>query len=295
MSLLEALKKQTQGFKGTIGVSVKNLSTGETADINGDVVFPTASVFKVPVIVTFYRQRDEGKLSLENQVHIREQDKVPGSGVLKELSEGLPVSYKDLLTLMMIVSDNTATDLITKTVGFDNINKTMKKFCLTKTNVSKYCRQILFDLVDINNLQLDEMTLDVFEQAAESGEYRGSWSLSTEDNDVTTPNEMTKLLELIVNSEAASEESCKAILDIMAKCQTGGYRIPKYLPTKKVSLQRKTGSIPGIRNDVGIVTIKETGVKYIISCFTMNAEDVYAAEEAIAKVSQATYNHFSPP
>ena len=83
------------------------------------------------------------------------------------------------------------------------------------------------------------------------------------------------------------------ILDIMSKCQTGGYRIPKYLPPKEVLLQRKTGSLPGIRNDVGIVTIKETGEQYTLACFTMGAEDVYAAEEVVAKVSQAVYNHFS--
>jgi hypothetical protein len=59
-----------------------------------------------------------------------------------------------------------------------------------------------------------------------------------------------------------------------------------------VKLERKTGSLPGIRNDVGIVTIKATGERYVLSCFTMGAEDVYAAEEAVAQVSLNVYNHF---
>ncbi len=293
MSLINVIKEPAEGFQGKLGVSVKHLVTGETANLNGDVVFPTASVFKVPVIVEFYRRVERGRISLDEQILLKESDKVPGSGILKELSEGLPVSYRDLLSLMMIVSDNTATDLIVKKVGFDNINNTMDAFGLKKTRVNRYCRQILFDLVGVNNLRLDEMTIDVFEKAAEANDYVGSWSLGVEDNDVSTPNEMNALLELIVTREAASSESCQAILDIMSKCQTGTYRIPKYLPQKKVLLQRKTGSLPGIRNDVGVITIKETGERYLLTCFTMDAEDTYEAEEVIAKVSQSVYTYFA--
>lgn len=287
------IKKPVEGFKGVLGVSVKNLDTGETANLNGDMLFPTASVFKVPVIIEFYRQVEDYMISLDDQVLLREGDKVPGSGILKDLSEGLPVSYRDLLSLMMILSDNTATDLIVKKVGFENINNAMLDLDLKNTRVTKYCRQILFDLVGVNDLKLEEMTIDVFQKAAESDDYSGSWSLETEDNDVSTPEEMTRLIELIATGKAADSESCQAILDIMAKCQTGTYRIPKYLPLKKLLLQRKTGSLPGIRNDVGVITIKESGVRYILTCFTMGAEDVYQAEEVIAKVSQGVYEYFT--
>jgi beta-lactamase class A len=291
MSLFDAIKEPATSFKGTLGVSVINLDTGESANLNGDMLFPTASVFKIPVIVEFYRQIDSGRISLAQQIVLSERDKVPGSGILKELSEGLPVSYRDLLSLMMIVSDNTATDLVVGKVGFDNINHAMRELGLNDTKVTKYCRQILFDLVGVNDLKIEEMTLDVFKKAAENNDYAGSWSLGIEDNDISTPNEMTHLLELIAKNEAASSESCQAILDIMAKCQTGTYRIPKYLPLKEVLLQRKTGSLPGIRNDVGIITIKATGERYALTCFTMSAEDIYEAEEVIAKVSQAVYEY----
>jgi beta-lactamase class A len=293
MSLKEVITEEAKGFNGVIGVSVKNLDTGEYAEVNGDMLFPTASVFKVPVIVEFFRQIDNNRIKIEDQTLLREKDKVPGSGILKELSEGMPVSYKDLLSLMMIVSDNTATDIIVKKVGFENINNTMRELGLNDTKVTKYCRQILFDLVGLNNLELEEMTINVFNEATENRYYSGSWSLKTKDNNVSTPKEMTRLLELITEGKAASEESCQKILEIMAKCQTGPYRIPKYLPSKEVILQRKTGSLPGIRNDVGIITIKERGKIYIISCFTREAENNYEAEEVIARISQKVYNYFS--
>ena len=292
MSLLEAVKKPAEGFKGVLGVSVNHLGTGESASLNGDRLFPTASVFKVPVIVEFYRQVERGVLSLDERVTLREVDKVPGSGILRELTEGLEVSLRDLLSLMMIVSDNTATDLVAGRVGFDNVNRTLRGLGLTRTSISRYCREILFDLVGVNDVPRGEMTLSLYEKAMEAGEGAPSWSLGTENNDVTTPNEMNRLIALVSEGKAASQESCDQILGIMAKCQTGPARIPKYLPAREVRLERKTGSLPGIRNDVGIVTLRATGERYALSCFTMGAEDVYAAEEVIAQVSLNVYTHF---
>ena len=293
MSLLGSIEVIAEEFEGELGVSMKHIGTGIQTSYNNTIRFPTARVFKIPVIVEFYRQVDTGKISLEHQIVLREQDKVPGSGVLKELSEGMPVSYQDLLSLMMIISDNTATDLVAEMVRFENINETMRKLGLKNTKATKYCRQILFDLVGINHLGIEEMTLDVFKEATEKGEYIGTWSLGVEDNNISTPDEMTHLLELVATGKAASEESCQAIMDIMVKCQTGSYRIPKYLPLKKVLLHRKTGSLPGIRNDVGVITIKETDERYILTCFTKNAKNNYEAEEVIAKVSQTVFEYFS--
>jgi beta-lactamase class A len=293
MSLQEVISEPSKNFKGILGVAFKHLGSGEQANLNGDRIFPTASVFKVPVILEFYRQVEAGTLGFDDQIILREEDKVPGSGILKELSEGMSVSLRDLLSLMMIVSDNTATDIIVSKVGMDNVNKSLNELGLTKTRVKKYCREMLFDLVEINDLPLKGMTLELYEKASETRVYGGSWSLGVDDNNVTTPNEMNRLLELIVEGKAASSESCEAILQIMAKCQTGAYRIPKYLPQRELLLQRKTGSLPGIRNDVGILTIKKTGERYTLSCFTMDAVDVYAAEEVIAVLSREVYQYLT--
>jgi len=104
---------------------------------------------------------------------------------------------------------------------------------------------------------------------------------------------MLRLLEMIHEGEAASRESCDAILATMRRCQTGGYRIAKYLPRSEIDFAHKTGSLPGIRNDAGIVTLRGTGESYIISCFTMDATDVFEAEEVIAEASKNVYGHFT--
>jgi len=125
MALVELLEEVADGFQGVLGVSVKHLGTGESASINGDRLFPTASVFKVPVLVEFYRQVDRGLLSPQEQVVLTRRDKVPGSGILKELSEGLRLPMVDLVRLMMILSDNTATDLVATRVGLENVNRAL--------------------------------------------------------------------------------------------------------------------------------------------------------------------------
>jgi beta-lactamase class A len=293
MALYDEIVKETRGFEKVLGVAVKHLRTGEGASFNGDELFPTASVFKVPVIVELYRQAEAGRLSLDDKMVLKEAEKVPGSGILKELSEGLEVTVRDLSRLMMILSDNTATDMIVERVGKDNVNATMRRLGLNKTVVVADCRDLLFDLVGANDLPDDEKTLDRYLQLAKAGANKGAWSLGTERNDVTTPLEMNRLLGLIVEGEAVGRAGCDAILATMEKCQTGEYRVPKYLPAEKVKMYRKTGSLPGIRNDVGVITILSSGEKYCISCFTRGAPDVYAAEEAIARVSRSVYRYFA--
>ena len=293
MSLSELIREPVEAFDGKLGVSVKNLGSGEAALLNGDELFPTASVFKVPVIVELYRQVDAGAISLDEKVTLLERDKVPGSGILRELGEGLELSIRDLIELMMILSDNTATDLLTERVGMDDVNATLRELGLERTRVVADCRDILFDLIGLSDIPDEERTIDLYREKAREGAGKGTWSLGTEENDVTTPDEMLRLLEMIFNGEAASRGSCDAILETMRRCQTGGYRIAKYLPRGNIDFAHKTGSLPGIRNDAGIVTLRSTGESYIISCFTKGAADVYAAEEAIAQASKNVYGYFT--
>lgn len=292
MSLLAKINNATKNFEGTLGVSVKDLSSGVGASVNGDELFPMASVFKVPIILEFYRQIESGTLNLGEKVILLEKNKVPGSGILKELSEGLEITFRDLLELMMILSDNTATDLVVERVGMENVNKTLRELGLKKTRIVVDCKDILFDLVGLDTFPDEEKTLDQFNDKARENPLGGTWSLGEEKNNVTTPDEMLYLLELIVQGKAASRESSDAILETMAKCQTGIYRISKYLPGQEIDFSHKTGSLPGIRNDAGIVTHRKTGRSYILCCFTKNSKDVYSAEETIARISEVVYDHF---
>ncbi len=292
MTLRDAVLSGIGELDGAYAFSVKHLGTGEAFFVNGDEVLPTASVFKVPLVVELYRQVERGEVSLDQRYILRDADKVPGSGVLRELSEGLEVTLSDLMTLMMMVSDNTATDIILGIVGAERVNSAMRVLGLEKTTISASCRDIIFDGVGGSDLPDEERTLARYEALAAEARRRGGFSGKTRNN-VSTTDEMTVLLSLIVGGKAAGRDSCEAILGLMAKCQTGEARIAKYLPRDSVRVCHKEGTRLRLRNDVGVVTLLGLGERWVLSCFTNEVGDVNAAEEAIAKVSRNVYDYFT--
>lgn len=121
-------------------VTAKDLVTGELPEINSDMLMPTASTFKVFVLYEMMRQCQEGVLSL-GQVHVlKEEDFCPGSGVLKELTPGIPLTLRDLACLMVIISDNTATDILVEKTDISNLSSTLKSLGLASTSIHMGCR-----------------------------------------------------------------------------------------------------------------------------------------------------------
>ncbi|HHV46681.1 MAG TPA: serine hydrolase, partial [Tissierellia bacterium] len=118
---LELLLKDVPG---KAGFYYKNLKTGETIGFNENEPFIAASVIKIPILIEVLRQIEEGKLKEDDLVEVKEQDKMPSCGALTYMHDGLKVTVKDLYTLMIIHSDNTATNMLIKIAGIDNINNT---------------------------------------------------------------------------------------------------------------------------------------------------------------------------
>jgi beta-lactamase class A len=293
MTLSDILRDSSTGFRGSLGISVRHLGTGEDASMNGDEVYPSASVRKIAIIAEAYRQGEAGAFSLDASMVLRHEDKVPGTGILRELSPGLVITHRDLISLMMILSDNTATDYIMGVLSRERINANLKRLGLKRTRIVAGSRAVLFDMIGLDDLPEEEKTIDVFRKRSRGTPRAGSWSAGTKYNNVTTPNEVLELIESIVRCEGISEESSRAILETMSRCQTGANRIPKYLPRRVVEVAHKTGSLPGVRNDAGLITLLETGERYILSCFTSGAVDDLEAEEAIARVSKGVYDYFT--
>lgn len=293
------IEKIAEDLEGTMGVAVKNLGTGEEVTINGDELFQLASVFKVPVIVTLYREVDAGNISLDDKVEMTYYSKVPGSGVLKELTPGLELTIRDYRALMMLISDNTATDTVVEAVGKDNVNKTMLELGLKDTKIST-CREILFGYLGLDDVDPKKWTIDLWDETIKKireEAYQLPKETKLKNINLTTPRNMMMLLEKIHGGEVASRCSCDEILALMKRCQTGGNRIWKYLPRDRVEVAHKTGTVNGVVNDAGIVYPKE-GDPYIICVFTKDIEAesggyVPIGEEAIAKVSKIAYDCFS--
>src|SRR3984885_12347707 len=130
-----------QGFPGVVSLYAKNLDTGASYELRADAPVTTASTIKLPIMVELFAEAEEGKLDWNQKLELTDQDKVSGSGVLTELSGGDSLPIRDLMHLMIVVSDNTATNLILDRIGGNAVNRRMAQLGLTQTAVMRKIMQ----------------------------------------------------------------------------------------------------------------------------------------------------------
>jgi beta-lactamase class A len=130
-----------QGFPGTVSLYAKNLDTGASYDLRADAPVPTASTIKLPIMVELFAEAEEGKLDWNQKLELTDQDKVSGTGILTELSGGDLLPIRDLMHLMIVVSDNTATNLILDRIGGNAVNQRMAQLGLKQTAVMRKIMQ----------------------------------------------------------------------------------------------------------------------------------------------------------
>ena len=176
---------------GVVGYSISNLDTGERLSLRGDETFPTASLIKVPILVTLYDLAEQKQLSLDDPLTVITIDQVPGSGVLQFMHSGTIVSLHDAATLMIVLSDNTATNLVLDKIAIRRVWQKMEALALPHSKVHSK----VF-------LRLASVAMD------SSAKYGLG---------VTTPNEMARLFELLAQGKAVSPSADSAMLDLLGK------------------------------------------------------------------------------
>jgi beta-lactamase class A len=253
-SLDQKIRKTLAVSPGTAFVYAKNLDTGATYGLRGDEKVRTASTIKLPIMVHVFAQVSAGKARWDDTLVLRDDDKVSGSGVVREMSDGLKLPIRDLTNLMIVVSDNTATNLLLDRFTADAVNAEMDRIGLKQTRSLRKVRG------DGNQLK------------APSG-----WSQAGRNPDnlkyglgVSTPREMVMLLEKISNGQAVSKEASQQMLDVLKRQQlkTG---IGRHQPDDKVA--SKSGSLDRLRSDVGIVDTKAGRVAIAITVDDLRATD----------------------
>ena len=276
---------------GVVGVAARHLETGHTIEHNADTVFFTASTFKVPILAELYRQVDAGTLDLSHRVELTDTLRVPGSGVLRELGSGLASTLHDLAMLMIIVSDNLATDILYHTVGKENLNRTMADLGLTNTRLPMSCRDLLFSLA---GLTVSE-SLDDFWEVSDRVEqgYRGLHpdcdALNEEKSDVSSPADIVRLLEIVHNGDFLSEESKQGMLHVLKRQKLRSI-IPYYLPPDAI-VAHKTGGVYSVRCDVGIVWGKSG--PYAIAIMAKRITDSTDLDPKLARISRIIFDEMS--
>jgi beta-lactamase class A len=241
---------------GTVGLVVQHLDSGEELLLHPDEVFPAASVIKIAILAEAMRQVEAGTLTLNTTVRLAAKDVVGGSGVLLELHPGLELTVEDLLRLMIVVSDNTASNLLINRLWLENVALSMVQWGLTASKL----RRKFFDYT------AQALGLDNF----------------------ITPREMARLLGMMVRGELPRSQ---AMLDLLARCQDRS-KMALYFPEEQC-IAHKSGEIEGVRHDVGVVYTAEAKPRplFIFCALTKGQADVVATDQAIGRLCRLVYDY----
>lgn len=222
----ERLQPLIDAHQGRVAVAVEHLTRGDRFSHQADEVFPTASLIKFPVLIDLYRQADEGRVDLKSQVTLQAADKVPGSGILtSHFSAGATFALVDAARLMIVYSDNTATNLVLDKIGIAPTGETMKSLGCPNTRLHSkvYRRDTSIDL--------------------ERSKRFGIGS--------TTAAEMLLLLGKLERRELVSREASEAMLSHLKACDDQ-HKFRRFLPDGTV-VAYKTGSVDAVRTAAGII------------------------------------------
>lgn len=266
------IERITKSIAADWGIYLKCLETGEEIAIDADKQMDTMSVIKIPLMVEAFRQIEAGKFALTDKVTLKESDQRPGTGVIRSLDPGAVLSIKDLLTLMIIVSDNTATDLMFERVGgTEPVNRLVQSLGLKNTRATG--------------------TADVWFKAIRAAPSAAQFHTEGKTPfGLSSPRDMGKLLEMLERGQAVSKAASDQML-LMMRGQVYSSRLPKYVTGFRVP--HKTGDfLPYIGNDVGILESPNRNV--IISVFTSHHYGMGSnLEDAIARISEQVANYFA--
>lgn len=248
----KSLEGYLKGIPGKLAVYCKNLVTGEILDYNGDIPMMAASVIKIPVLIETFRQIQAGMLKKDQLYVLEEGDKLPSCGCLNRMHAGLNLTVQDLYNLMIILSDNTAANILIRLLGgTEEINGSLAKMGYQTCRVSR----LLFD-----------------SEASDKG-----------IENYVSGREIGDMLEKMYRGKMIDRKSSEEMLEIM-KSQRLKNKIPFYFQGC-VPIAHKTGEDDGITHDVGIIF----GSQPFILCCMSNETDCTRFNRFIQKLAWSLY------
>src|SRR5438270_9943387 len=269
-SLDARLAPLAKAHEGKVAIAVKHLGSGDSYYLNADEPMPTASLIKLAVMIEVYQQVADDKIKLSDPVTLREEDKVPGSGVLTaHFTAGITLPLGDAVHLMIAVSDNTATNLVLDKIGIPATAERMEAWGFPNTK--------------IHAKSFRGSTTSVFPERTKR------FGLGS-----TTAREMVEILAKLHAGKLVSPEACKEMLELLRKCDDNA-KFPRFLP-ESVRVAHKTGSVSDARTDAGILTLK-SGPVAVCVLTSENKDKRWVLDNAgnlfCAHVAKAVYDYYS--
>ncbi len=295
--LKQKLEQISAGVSADWGIYIKSLDTGEEIAINADKVMDTMSAIKIPLLVDVYRQVDAGKINTADRFAMKTADKRFGTGVLQTLDAGLSLTFRDALELMIIQSDNSATDMAFARVGGPaHVTQTMHELGLnsiTATGTSFDWFRALAGAGDplYAKLNPEELFTKGFPEKLTDADVERFHFEGKHPYGLSSARDMGRLLEMMATNKAASEKSCKEMLRFMGQQQMHT-RIPRFM-LNDVETPHKTGDFPPyIANDVGL--IETPSARVVVVFFSAHHRGYYSElEDAIGRMSEQVWGYFN--
>ncbi|GAB4027519.1 class A beta-lactamase [Spirosoma koreense] len=301
----QELQRIAKLARGKVGVCALHLESGKQLSLNPQDRFAMASTVKVAIATQLFTKIEKGELSLMTMTELKPTDLHPGSGTLEVLfaKPGVQLSVQNLLELMMVISDNSATDILIRLAGgTEAVQNRLKALGIQGMSVDRTIIQLLADLDGITLPPASQWTAGFYANLEKgiTPEARKAAQDKFKDDfrDTSTPQAMVDLLAQIHRGTALKPASRDTLLAVMQRCRGGQQRLKGYLPPE-TPIAHKTGSLDGnATDDVGIITLPDNAGHVAIAVFVgPSPQPLEDREATIAHIARTVYDYFlyQPP
>jgi beta-lactamase class A len=286
----------------TIGVAALHLESNTVISVNGRETFPLASTYKVPMAAYALHLVESGTLTLDELIEVHQRDLVVSSPITQLFPHpGIQLSLLNLMEATLIRSDNTATDVLLRTIGGgEAVTRWLVDQGVDDLRVDRGTADLIRDYMGMSPAKEVSMAVQ-YRAEAESfeGMNEADWqaryqALLDDPRDQGTPMAMVELLQGIWQDAYLEADYGEALREIMGRCLTGSARLSGMLPAQLLPLAHKTGTLGGTVNDVGVMQLPDGGGTVVVAVFTRGRStlDTAAGERAIAEVGRTIYDYF---
>ena len=288
------IQAATSALAGVTGVAAKVVGGTSSVFLNGDTTFPMASTYKIAIAMALLHKVDRGEISLDEMVPISPEAIVFSKPIASNfIHPGIALSVVNLLEVMIVHSDNSATDALLGLVGGPGeVTKWLRTVGIEDMRLDRSTADLLRDFygVEPGLAHLAEVAQKA--QADPALVIAAQPSFEADPRDQSTPRAMLKLLIALAGEQALSANSSELLLGIMGRTITVPQRIPGLLPPG-TAIARKSGTVGGVANDVGFVTLPD-GRKLAMVVFTKSSTTpVESRDRAVAEAARILYDYFA--